>query len=179
MRKVIIAIASAFALIGATAGATLASSLPSGAIYWCVNVKNHALYYQEGRGAPYACKVGYVLFGIGPSGPVGPQGATGPQGPQGPQGPAGPSTAGPNGLDVIRVPAEIPPGDGGVNAVCPSDHPYVLGGGFGMTSGGSEIVTFDGPVMANGSTTWNAWNVSVYPAPPSGISVVAYAMCSK
>ena len=62
----------------------------------------------------------------GATGAIGPAGATGDTGATGPAGPAGTSTAGPAGLDVIRVVAD---GTGTASAQCPADHPYAISGG--------------------------------------------------
>jgi hypothetical protein len=95
----------------------------------------------------------------------------------GPQGPAGPSTAGPGGLDVTII--EGPTGDSGkATAMCPADHPYVLGGG---SSQGSGSIAASLPVFGAAgeeSNSGNGWSVttSTFPSgPPTG----AYAICAR
>ena len=103
----------------------------------------------------------------GPAGPKGDTGATGPAGPAGPAGPkgdtgatgpAGPSTAGPGGLDVVRVVAD---GTGTATAQCPPDHPYAIsGGGSGDTShniGGAMLSSE--PVFSTSTMEPIAWTV--------------------
>jgi hypothetical protein len=101
-------------------------------------------------------------------------GPQGPQGPAGPAGPAGPSTAGSSGLDVVVVTANDPTGRA-ATAVCPSDHPYLTGGGGDATNG---VLGFSEPFKANGSGTYNAWIVANNPA--QGLSATnSFAICSK
>jgi len=70
---------------------------------------------------------------VGPAGPAGPAGA---DGATGPAGPAGPSTAGPAGLDVIRIVGN--PGNPGI-ALCTPDHPFLVGGGALSSSPSADI----------------------------------------
>lgn len=69
-------------------------------------------------------------------------------------GPAGPSTAGQAGLDVIEVTGSTDT-RGLVTAVCPADHPYLVGGG-GSANGGLEASQ---PETINGGSSPNAWFV--------------------
>ena len=109
----------------------------------------------------------------GPAGPAGPAGtkgdtgATGPAGPAGPAGtkgdtgatgPAGPSTAGPDGLDVVRVMAD---GTRTATAQCPADHPYAIsGGGSGDTTNniGGAMLSSE-PVFSTSTMEPIAWTV--------------------
>src|SRR5260370_19776079 len=55
---------------------------------------------------------------------------TGSQGPEGPQGPAGPSTAGGGGLGTEIVwSTDAFANPSGAVAICPNDHPFIVGGG--------------------------------------------------
>jgi hypothetical protein len=81
------------------------------------------------------------------------------------------NTAGPNGLDVVEVLVNV---DKEGVALCPSDHPYVLSGGF---SGGVSTSTslFSQPVLDGGpSGQQQGWGAGGF---SSGAAV--YAMCAK
>jgi hypothetical protein len=79
------------------------------------------------------------------------------------------NTAGPNGLDVVEVVVNV---DKGGVALCPSDHPYVLSGGF---SGGVSTSLFSQPVLDGGTSgTQQGWGAGGF---SSGAAV--YAMCAK
>src|SRR5260370_14484387 len=55
---------------------------------------------------------------------------TGSQGPEGPQGPAGPSTAGGGGVSTEIVwSTDAFANPSGAVAICPNDHPLIVGGG--------------------------------------------------
>jgi hypothetical protein len=89
---------------------------------------------------------------VGPTGPAGPKGDTGATGP------VGPSTAGPGGLDVVRVVAD---GIGSASAQCPADHPYAIsGGGSGDTEHniGGGMLTSE-PAYYTSTTEPIAWTV--------------------
>jgi hypothetical protein len=125
----------------------------------------------------------------GPMGDTGAQGAPGADGAQGPPGPAGPSTAGPNGLDTVISVAE---GSTNVLAVCPSTHPYLLGGGAFTPgqdlldastpilnshpgSGLQEIGSGNTEIDSEAGTSNNGWFAQVNGA----VNVQAYAICAK
>jgi len=102
------------------------------------------------------------------------KGATGPVGPKGP---AGATTAGPSGLDVITVTDSFA-GDSG-EAVCPSSHPYVLGGGGQSNRGNGSLTNSVPQVGASGGAPTvpvipPGWDVTL--SRPGGI---AYAVCVK
>jgi hypothetical protein len=81
------------------------------------------------------------------------------------------NTAGPNGLDVVEVVVNV---DMGGVALCPSDHPYVLSGGF---SGGVSTSTslFSQPVLDGGpSGQQQGWGAGGF-----GSGAAVYAMCAK
>jgi hypothetical protein len=109
---------------------------------------------------------------------------TGAPGPAGPQGPAGVGTAGPSGLDVIVVSAT---GGIEVQAQCPADHPYVLGGGGQPEAGGVGLgnsgPTGGGFIQGSGQEiTPGGWFASIEASPqeaPSDDVVTAYAICAK
>jgi hypothetical protein len=95
-------------------------------------------------------------------------------------GPAGPSTAGQSGLDVIVIQGQADV-SGRATATCPSDHPYVLGGG---SSQGSGSIAAEIAFLGNGNgqgeepNSGNGWEAqtSTFPnGPPIGV----YAICAK
>ena len=95
----------------------------------------------------------------GTTGPAGPAGPAGPKGDTGATGPAGPSTAGPGGLDVVRVVAD---GIRTATAQCPADHPYAIsGGGSGDTSNniGGAMLSSE-PVFSTSTLEPIAWTVT-------------------
>lgn len=99
-------------------------------------------------------------------------------GAQGLTGPAGPSTAGASGLDVIEV-TGLASGSGATTAVCPSTHPYVIGGG-GSANGSKPNwigIAVSEPVTVNGASAPNAWTVQG--VPDGAESFTTYAMCAK
>jgi len=85
------------------------------------------------------------------------------------------TTAGPNGLDVTIV-----QGDSGgtfAQATCPSDHPFVLGGGGYIASGTQTVESYPqqltGEESASNPGSWDA-------NAPNGLGhVVAEAICAK
>lgn len=90
-------------------------------------------------------------------------------------GPPGPSTAGATGLDLVFVQAT---GTSQAIASCPSDHPYVVSGGFSMASA-SANASF--PVSGNGNgtgpegTSGNGWEASN----ATGSFIDVFAICAK
>jgi hypothetical protein len=90
-------------------------------------------------------------------------------------GPPGPSTAGAAGLDLIFVQAS---GNPPIIAYCPSDHPYVVSGGF---STNSSPVNASFPISGNGNgtgpegTSGNGWEATDTTGSPIGV----YAICAK
>jgi hypothetical protein len=81
------------------------------------------------------------------------------------------NTAGPDGLAAVEVVVDV--NKEGV-ALCPSDHPYVLSGGF---SGGVSTSTslFSQPVLDGGpSGQQQGWGAGVF-----GSGAVIYALCAK
>lgn len=68
-----------------------------------------------------------------------------------------------------------------VEAVCPSSHPYLVGGG-GAIGGGTSASTFleaSFPTNVNGVAYSNAWVVEAGGAPINGTAISAYAICAK
>jgi hypothetical protein len=170
MRKNILAIGAALALAGASAGITFAgtTSSPSFIRAYYSN-KTHAIYYNSHVTHPKGTTA--LIWNV-----QGPRGATGATGP------AGPSTAGRRGLDVVALQKSFTPvaGDSSFIAVlCPSDHPYVLGGGFFGVPVGEEVVG-SYPEPENTGGPLNQWVVGIY-TPPGGNTalVTIYALCSK
>jgi hypothetical protein len=96
------------------------------------------------------------------------------------QGAAGTSTAGPAGLDIIRVNAITPEPDvpypPKVEAVatCPADHPYVVGGG-GDAEQGAGSISESYPETTGSNPGLGAWVVGT----SQPYAVVAYALCAK
>jgi hypothetical protein len=92
-------------------------------------------------------------------------------------GPAGPSTAGSSGLDTTTVSNSGTEGLGRSDVYCPSDHPYVLGGGgYPLNSGVVDTnasLVLDAPDY---NTSPQGWAVEVN---VSTDHVRAYAICSK
>lgn len=120
------------------------------------NCANGGSAFTSASGTTYACD------GI--------NGTNGTNGAMGPAGPAGPSTAGPAGLDVILIGGF---GRGAATAVCPADHPYLLGGG-GFNASGNGNLSATTPVVGPGGLP--AWYVeSINPDDPMD----ARAFCSK
>jgi len=164
MRKIATAIAAALALIGASAGITLAAVSTNGVIYACYSNRTHALYHATSA----TCARGYTSLRWSV---------------QGPQGPPGPSTAGPTGLHVVEALGQniYPDNPDVATATCPSGWPYVVGGGFAYTgyaeSGG--VVADSHPALVNSSVP-NAWVVIVNGATGNKVdTIMAYALCSK
>jgi hypothetical protein len=93
-------------------------------------------------------------------------------------GPPGPSTAGATGLDLVFVQATGNPGNVTTIAYCPSDHPYVVSGGF---STNSSPVNASFPVSGNGNgtgpegTSGNGWAAADTTGSPIGV----FAICAK
>ncbi len=193
MRKIVTTTAVAAAVLGIT-GTALASIPDSGGvIHGCYGTKLGTLRVID-TGAGQACVKGETGLNWnqtgpqGATGPAGPQGATGsrgaagPQGPAGPAGatgPAGPSTAGPNGLDVTVVTG--PTGQNGQStAMCPDDHPYVLGGGWSSNThigGADSLPVINAPSGEEGSSG-NGWTAESTDF-PAGPPLSAYAICAK
>lgn len=107
---------------------------------------------------------------------------------QGPAGPPGASTAGAAGLDVIFVRATNGPPPvlvGTATALCPADHPYVLGGG-GDAASHQSPVKFSGPVSGGGEPVTgpestrtdlpNGWQVGLA---DQSVVAFAWAICAK
>jgi hypothetical protein len=109
----------------------------------------------------------------------------------GPSGPAGPSTAGPSGLDVTTVFNQVGyNGETQQKALCPSSHPYALGGGVLQVSGASQgNVLESSPTGSGGSITpdagtWNPANTAEgwyghISSNSSNEVWTVYAICSK
>lgn len=124
---------------------------------------------------------------VGPAGPMGATGAVGPAGPAGntgpagttgaagPAGPAGPSTAGTAGLKT-EVVSNTGTSVATVSVACPADHPYALGGGYDDSSA-DEPALIDRPTIASNGTA-DGWTVEAA-GTGSGLTVVAYAICSE
>jgi hypothetical protein len=161
---------------GGTAYAAVSSSIvdSSGVIHGCVSNADvrgtHVLLVHDTtRNCPRGTtELDWNQRGAaGPVGPKGDTGATGPAGPAGPAGPkgdtgatgpAGPSTAGPDGLDVVRVMAD---GTRTATAQCPADHPYAIsGGGSGDTTNniGGAMLSSE-PVFSTSTMEPIAWTV--------------------
>jgi hypothetical protein len=103
---------------------------------------------------------------------------TGPQGPPGAAGSAGPSTAGASGLDVTIV---IGTGNGQASASCPTDHPYVVGGGAETNS---TPLSTNGPQLSSGlggaeSTSGNGWFAQEANFPSNDTPIQVWAICAK
>ncbi len=164
--KISVIVGTALMLAGIGAGVAFASIPDSGGVI-------HACYQNPppahganlqviDTGAGGSCSGGMTQVTWNQTGPQGPQGATGPQGP------AGPSTAGPSGLDLIVVQG---PGNssGRDTATCPSDHPYVVGGGFSSVSTGfSESIPY-------GTGGWLVQDTGF----PNGPGAQAFVICAK
>jgi hypothetical protein len=82
----------------------------------------------------------------------------------------GPPTAGPNGLDLTTVQSSV---TGGLiwDAPCPSSEPYIVSGGYSITSG-TGVITQSFPNAIAGTNNW-----TVTAAGPTDYTV--YAICSK
>jgi hypothetical protein len=182
MRKKTIITVAASALVLAATGTALASIPDSNGVF-------HACYTPTSNGGPATVKVintalsgGHCLSGQksmkwNQTGPQGPQGPAGPTGATGPQGPAGPSTAGPAGLDVVVVTVQDQSG-GEALAVCPADHPYVIGGGGSVAA---ELVSSAPSASSPPPPHDNAWFVeSSFGATGQGNpGAQAEAICAK
>lgn len=169
---------TAIVLVGVSFGVDALASIPdgSGVIHACYQSPPpaHGANLQvidTGNGG--SCGGGMTALTWNQTGPQGPQGAAGAQGPAGatgPQGPAGPSTAGPSGLDITTVTGSA--GFGGPAVVyCPSDHPYVIGGGGQGTAPNYSVFTGDFPVANSNGQGWEAT--------ASGGNVQVWAICAK
>jgi hypothetical protein len=180
-RMVIIAGATALVLAAGGGAAYAASaSIPdsSGVIHGCYKPTSNggvsALGVIDTALPGGTCPKGQTALSWNQTGPQGPAG------PAGPQGPAGPSTAGQSGLDVIVVQGQSD-GSGRAMATCPSDHPYVLGGG---SSQGSGSIAAEFPFMGNGNgqgeepSSGNGWEAQTSTF-PNGPTIGVYAMCAK
>jgi hypothetical protein len=88
--------------------------------------------------------------------------------------PPEPVTAGPSGLDVIRVGKDVTDGNTAAEVLCPPDHPYVIGGGGQAETGnGSPDPLFSSLPQPSDP----GWEVQASIAPTSLLSV--YAICAK
>lgn len=83
------------------------------------------------------------------------------------------STAGSSGLDVTQVSNTASGNPASAVATCPTDHPFVLGGGGSANSG----VSGDALAVSEPDST-NAWVVESNISNQS-TSVTAYAICAK
>ena len=180
---------------GTAAGAAIAGGPVdgSGMIHGCYTNKafngSHVFVLQD---AGTTCPNGTTAVEwnqqgqAGPAGPQGPAGNDGAQGPAGPAGPVGPSTAGPSGLDAIVVNAHTPAGGSEALASCPSDHPYLLGGGVDSGEAGTVVVSrpddngggsggqaIAGPEAA-GQMAWMGATTGL-----SSVGIWVYAICAK
>jgi hypothetical protein len=90
----------------------------------------------------------------------------------GPRGAPGVTTAGPGGLDVIEVSNTTGPGTSVAVVGCPSDHPYVLGGG-GVAGGVGNSIIVSAPDADSPATSWEIQGTST-----TGTYTV-YAICAK
>lgn len=145
------------------------TAIPPGTIHGCISGPSRALqrvYTNPSSGTTCPSGTFQVIWNV-----------KGPQGPAGPAGPAGPSTAGSAGLDVVMVAAQDLTG-GQVMAVCPADHPYVVGGGG---SAASELVSSAPSASSPPPPKPNAWVVeSSYGVTGQGNpGVEAEALCAK
>lgn len=170
-----LAITSVAALLlgvgGAASAAIIAGPVSGGVIYGCYTTMatggSHVLVLQD-KGT--SCPSGDTAIKWNRAGRAGPPG------------PAGPSTAGASGLNVEVIqssPDNL--GQGRAEATCPSDHPYVLGGG---SSQGSGSVAASFPVLGNGNGqgpeagSGNGWEVQSTGF-PSGPTIGAFAICAQ
>jgi Collagen triple helix repeat (20 copies) len=110
----------------------------------------------------------------------------GTDGTQGPQGSPGVSTAGPQGLDTMTVTKNISftSIDGGFLIVnCPTDHPFVLGGGGEVNSYYPSYGPYLGESFPYGGNEWivsTPGQVAVPGGPASFTDTLsAYAICAK
>jgi hypothetical protein len=195
---ILISAGAGFVLLagGAAAGAAIAGPVDASGVI-------HACYDSAGRlkvidaSAPSCPKKSTSLNWnqTGPQGPAGAQGSQGPagaQGAQGLQGLTGPSTAGTAGLDVQVITAEGggTPGEiASAKAICPADHPYILGGsGSAQDSTGSAVQTIESaPLILPGDEqqslaenfpgfgTTGGWIASA----ASGDTAFAEAICAR
>jgi hypothetical protein len=184
MRSRIVMAAAGGAVVLSLAGFGIASAaIPdgSGVIHACYQSPPpaHGANLQViDTGAGGSCAGGAASITWSQQGPTGPQGATGPTGATGAMGAAGPSTAGSSGLDtqIVRATGQV-----SATATCPSDHPYVLGGGGydanGPFIGNSYPDSAPGSSESETGTGPHAWTVNA----ESGFNdtMVAYAICSK
>jgi hypothetical protein len=177
---ILTAAALAVGLLGAGFGtAEAVTSIPPGTIHGCVAGSSRTLehvYTNPSSGTSCPSGESQVIWSKqGPAGPQGPAGAAGAQGPAGVAGPAGPSTAGPSGLDDTY---EYGTGLGEAIAYCPTDHPYVLGGGFddeGSPGQTPPEVWRSQPVNPT-SPGSSGWEVIITDAQSQ---VTAYVLCAK
>jgi hypothetical protein len=172
MRKKTIITAAASALVLAGTGTALASIPDSNGVF-------HACYTPTSNGSPATVKVINTALSGGHclSGQKGMRWSQ--TGPQGPQGPAGPSTAGPAGLDV-QVVYDPAGGSNGSTAWCPSDHPYVVGGGYRIVGGTTEAkpgTWYSIPSEPSAQQATGAY--SVYTGSGGASQIYAIAICAK
>jgi len=207
--RIALAAAASFAAIGGIAYATIPdsngvytacrlnsvgtirlidTSLPASNLQsHCISLETQIQWNQQGQPGPQGLQGAKGDTGPqGAQGPQGPTGDTGPQGAQGPAGPAGPSSAGSSGLDTTIVNVHTAPGAADAAASCPSDHPYLLGGGVdsgeagtvrasrptenGTGSGGEPV---SGPEVG-GSMGWYGETTG-----ESSVGIWVYAICAR
>jgi hypothetical protein len=181
-RTIVVAGIATLALAGSLAGVASATTT-SGNSSYCVTygsgpgaAGNNVLYNWDHAACP-PNTYGHTITGA--QGPAGPTGAAGPAGPAGPTGaagaagPAGPSTAGPSGLDVTTY-TNFSLTSSVVSVACPSDHPYLTGGGGGI-SGGPGALEVSAPALVSGKPGWEVKAVAATP----GLKVSVWAFCSK
>jgi hypothetical protein len=173
-KKFALILAGLLAVAGLGAGVAYASiPAPDGTINGCYKNSTGMLITIDSSAS---CPSGYTALNWSQTGPQGPAGATGATGPQGP---AGPSTGGSSGLDLTYVTATGAPYYS-VTVSCPTDHPYLYGGG-GYVDGGSALPGYPGnlgsPASPGSESGTQSWTVP----DPSGQSspVTAYAICGK
>jgi Collagen triple helix repeat (20 copies) len=204
MRKRVFVVLSTTVLVVAMGSGAYAATTgvvdSNGVIHGCYTTAaingSHVLVVQD---TTTQCPKGTTALNWNQTGPAGAQGATGATGPAGlagakgdpgapgatgpagATGPPGPSTAGPTGLDVQF---ESATGTGSASVSCPTDHPYVVGGGGDDTNGGALTtsqpfaVGYGGGVGGGGATftTMQGWQVAV----ANGADAVNVdALCSK
>jgi len=193
---VIAGAATAAVMVGGTAyGAVSSASIPDpyGVIHGCYSANSangtNGTVLNIINSAQASCSKGQSAISwnqTGPAGPPGPQGApgaagaAGAPGAPGAAGAPGPSTAGPVGLDVIIIyKVGVAPNQQIAKAICPPDHPYLVGGGgytFNSTTEeppAASVPTFLGD--ESNSTDGVGWEVDAF----SGDTAFASAICAR
>jgi hypothetical protein len=165
----IAAVPTALVLGAAGAYAATSSSSPidsSGVIHGCYSTKaSHDSHTITLQNAGTGCPRGTTAVTWNQKGATGPAGA---------RGPAGATTAGPAGLNVTIVEASSAPGGTSAEVVCPSSHPYALGGGGGANSD-TGLLSASNPSTVGGIP--GGWYVRSTNAGKA--EVVAYAVCAR